>query len=151
MRFCRMIPGAQRLGILRVTQWQVWILSSLGALILALLLVIGCSGGMRNSTMASAPAPTASFAFIANSGSGNISAFAVSTNGVLSPVSGSPFPAGAGAEFMALDSIHKFLFVSNQNSNNLSAFSVNSSTGVVTPVPGSPFATGAMPHGVAAR
>jgi 6-phosphogluconolactonase (cycloisomerase 2 family) len=92
---------------------------------------------------------TASFAFVANTGSGNVSALAVSTTGGLSSVPGSPFPAGAGAEFMALDSMHKFLYVSNQNSSTLSAFSINTSTGVLTAVPGSPFATGSAPHGVA--
>ena len=95
------------------------------ALIFALLMMNGCSGGMKPTV---APGPTASFAFIANSGSGNVSAFTVGSNGVLSSVPGSPFPAGAGAELMALDSVHKFLYVSNHNSNNLSAFSVNTST-----------------------
>ena len=135
--------------ILSRTEAQTGILLSLGALIVALLLVNGCGGGMRNSVVAEAFGPTSSFAFVANSGSANISAFAVSTTGTLSPVAGSPFPAGPGAEFMAMDSVHKSLFVSNQNSNSLSAFSVDTRTGILTSVPGSPFLTGAVPHGVA--
>jgi 6-phosphogluconolactonase (cycloisomerase 2 family) len=68
---------------------------------------------------------------------------------MLTPVSGSPFTAGAGAEFMAFDSMHNLLFVSNQNANSLSAFSVNTGSGMLTAVPGSPFTTGSRPTGVA--
>ena len=93
--------------------------------------------------------PAVSFAFVANSGSGNVSALAISSSGGISTVAGSPFAAGAGAEFVVLDSMHKFLFVSNQNAGSLSAFSINTGTGVLTLVPGSPFATGATPHGIA--
>ncbi|HEY1938881.1 MAG TPA: beta-propeller fold lactonase family protein [Candidatus Angelobacter sp.] len=90
-----------------------------------------------------------SFAFVTNSGSGMVSAFAVSASGSLSPVSGSPFPAGSGAEFMAADSVHKFLYVNNQTANTVSGFSINTSTGMLTAVPGTPFATGARPVGIA--
>lgn len=124
-------------------------LLSVFALVFPLIVMVGCGGGGGASSPTAAPGTTASFAFVANSGSADVSAFAVSTTGALSAVPGSPFQADAGAEFMALDSVHEFLFVSNQNSNNLSAFSVSTSSGVLTPVPGSPFPTGAMPHGVA--
>jgi 6-phosphogluconolactonase len=145
-----MVPKTHRLRTLGEihlsgTHLQTWILLSTFGLVFVLLLMNGCSGGMKPSV---AQGPTASFAFIANSGSGNVSAFAVGSNGVLSSVPGSPFSAGLGAEFMALDSVHKFLYVSNQNSDNLSGFSVNTSTGSLTPVPGSPFTTDASPHGV---
>ena len=116
---------------------------------LALLLIVnGCGGSMANNSMGPA-GPLVSFAFVANSGSGNVSALAISSSGAISAVAGSPFGAGAGAEFVALDSMHKFLFVSNQNAGSLSAFSINTGTGVLTLVPGSPFATGATPHGIA--
>jgi 6-phosphogluconolactonase (cycloisomerase 2 family) len=124
------------------------LLSSSLATVLALLVIVnGCGGNMSNPMMAAGP--TASFAFVANSGSGNVSALAISSSGGLSAVAGSPFAAGAGAEFLALDSVHKFLFVSNQNAGSLSVFSINTSTGVLTPVPGSPFPTPSTPHGVA--
>jgi 6-phosphogluconolactonase (cycloisomerase 2 family) len=112
---------------------------------ISVLLVWGC-GGVNSP---SAPGLTTSFAFVGNSGSGTVSAFAVSSTGGLSVVSGSPFTAGAGAEFMAFDSVHKFLFVSNQQANTVSVFSVNTGTGTLSAVPGSPFATGARPTGVA--
>ncbi|HZR28522.1 MAG TPA: beta-propeller fold lactonase family protein [Terriglobales bacterium] len=105
---------------------------------------------MHNNSMMQPPMgqPT-SFAFVSNMGSGTVSAFAVSGSGNLSAVPGSPFPSGPGAEFMALDNVHRFLFVSNQSSNTISAFSVNTTTGMLTRVSGSPFATGATPLAVA--
>ena len=116
-----------------------------GLLILVFLQLNGC--GMMNTSMSQGP--TASFAFVTNSGSGTVSVFAVSNSGMMSPISGSPFSAGAGAEFVAFDSVHKFLFVSNQGANTVSAFSVNTATGMLTAIPGSPFATGARPTGIA--
>jgi 6-phosphogluconolactonase (cycloisomerase 2 family) len=98
----------------------------------------------------STPQSTVSFAFVSNSGSGTVSAFAVSNTGVMTPIPAAPFSAGAGAEFMAFDATHKFLFVSNQTANTVSVFSVNTSTGMLTAVPGSPFATGARPTGIVA-
>jgi len=92
---------------------------------------------------------TTAFAFVSNSGSATVSAFAISSTGTLSAVPGSPFPAGVGAEFMALDRVHNLLFVSNQSANSLSEFSVNTSTGALTPMAGSPFTTGTRPTAVA--
>ena len=117
---------------------------SILSLLLIFLLLNGC--GM-SANMASTPAM--SFAFVTNSGSGMVSAFAVSASGSLSPVSGSPFPAGSGAEFMATDSVHKFLYISNQSADTISGFSINSSTGMLAAVPGTPFATGSRPTGIA--
>jgi 6-phosphogluconolactonase (cycloisomerase 2 family) len=111
-------------------------------------LFTGCGMGGANTMMAS-QAATASFAFVTNSGSGTVSAFAVSNTGSLSLVSGAPFFSGQGAEFLAFDSMHKLLFVSNQVANTVSAFLVNTSTGMLTAAPGSPFATGARPTGIA--
>ena len=113
-----------------------------------LVLAVGCSM-MNNSPSPMPSSQTISFAFVSNSGSGSISAFAIDANGALSTVSGSPFAAGSGAEFMAFDSVHKLLFVNNQTANSLSAFSVNTSTGMLTAVSGSPIATGSRPTAVA--
>ncbi|HTC95454.1 MAG TPA: beta-propeller fold lactonase family protein [Terriglobales bacterium] len=128
---------------------QRWILFFLLTLILALIALNGCGGTHNNSMMQAPMAQPISFAFVSNTGSGTVSAFAMSNSGALSQVSGSPFPSGAGAEFMAFDNLHKFLFVTNQSSNNISAFAVNTSSGMLARVSGSPFATGATPLGVA--
>jgi 6-phosphogluconolactonase len=79
-----------------------------------------------------------------------ISAFAVAANGVLTEISGSPFPTGgtgSGGGFIAtnriiINVVGNFLYVSNSASNDVSAFSINPATGALTPVPGSPFPTG---------
>ncbi|HEY3770413.1 MAG TPA: beta-propeller fold lactonase family protein [Candidatus Angelobacter sp.] len=115
---------------------------SLSLLALLLINTNGCGMTTRQGT-------PASFAFVTSSGSGMVTAFSVSTTGILSPIAGGSFTAGAGAEFLAFDSVHKLLFVSNQNDGTVSAFSVNTSTGMLTAVSGSPFATGARPEGIA--
>lgn len=112
------------------------------------LMLNGCGMG-GNSRMTSMSGMAGSLAFVSNSGSGTVSAFAISPSGSLTMVSGSPFSSGAGAEFMAVDTVHKFLFVANQNANNVSVFAVNTGTGMLTAVPGSPFASGSAPLGIA--
>lgn len=117
------------------------IFSFISACALIALLVEGC-GTMRNGQ-------TQAFAFVTNSGTGTVSAFAVDASGRLLPVPDSPFTSGTGAEFLVFDKVHKFLFVANSGANTLSVFSVNAGTGTLTAAPGSPFATGATPLGVA--
>ena len=129
----------------RPLQALLLLLSAL--MISGLIMLGGCNGMMGNPP--GAPGQTTAFAFVSNSGSGTVSAFAVSSTGGLSVAPGSPFIAGNGAEFMAFDSVHKLLFVSNQGANTLSAFSVNTSTGMLTSISGSPFATGVRPTAVA--
>jgi 6-phosphogluconolactonase len=126
-----------------------WIPVSIFLLSAFILLLLQACGMTGSNMLMMRPGQTASFAFVTNSGSGTVSAFALSASGALSPVSGSPFVAGAGAEFMALDKVHNFLFVTNQGANTLSAFSVNTSTGMLAAAPGSPFPTGNTPLGVA--
>jgi 6-phosphogluconolactonase (cycloisomerase 2 family) len=78
--------------------------------------------------------------FVANSGSGNISAFTIGSSGALTPVSGSPFSAGSNPVYIASVSGGTQLFVANQGTNNISAFQVGSG-GILTAVSGSPFST----------
>jgi 6-phosphogluconolactonase (cycloisomerase 2 family) len=121
-------------------------------LALLLLLIQSASKPSSSFMMAMSTPPQAqstAFAFVTNSGSGTVSAFTVGSTGSLSPVAGSPFASGDGAEFMALDKVHNFLFVANQFANNVSAFLVNTGTGMLSPAPGSPFAAGTKPLGMA--
>ena len=89
--------------------------------------------------------PTGKFAYVANLKSlsfsffGAVSAFGIGSNGALTPVPGSPFPAGFNPHSVAVDHTGKFAYVANEFSNNVSAFSIGSN-GALTPVPGSPFA-----------
>jgi 6-phosphogluconolactonase len=89
--------------------------------------------------------PLGKFAYVANlnsnvPGSGTVSAFSIGANGALTPVPGSPFPAGFAPHSVTVDPAGKFAYVANEFSNNISAYSI-SPNGALTPVPGSPFAT----------
>lgn len=123
---------------------------SQGMVLAVTLLMAGLNGcGMSGNMPSPAASTITSFAFVTSTATGSVSAFAVHSSGTLTPVAGSPFPSGAGAEMMAFDSLHNFLFVSNQSANTLTVFAVDTSSGKLTAVAGSPFATAATPHGVA--
>jgi 6-phosphogluconolactonase (cycloisomerase 2 family) len=70
-----------------------------------------------------------------------------SGTGVLTPVSGSPFPAAGSrsasypqpATLMVVDQTNQFLYVST--SGGLSGYTINQNTGQLTPIAGSPFGT----------
>jgi 6-phosphogluconolactonase len=68
------------------------------------------------------------------------------TSGKLTPVPGSPFPAGDTPVQAVQEGLQsKFLYVSNLNDSagGISAFTINQGTGALSPIPGSPFPTGA--------
>jgi DNA-binding beta-propeller fold protein YncE len=90
----------------------------------------------------------AQFAYVANEGSGNVSAYSIGANGALTPIPGSPFAAGSLPSSVAVDPTAKFAYVANQNSGNVSAYSIGAN-GALTAIPGSPFAAGAFPLSVA--
>ena len=92
--------------------------------------------------------PRAAFAYVANRGSNDVSAYSISSNGALTPVPGSPFPAGLGPLSVAVDPMAKFAYVANIDSNDISAYSI-ASNGALTPVPGSPFRARVKPASVA--
>jgi 6-phosphogluconolactonase len=62
---------------------------------------------------------------------------------VLTPVAGSPFPAGSLSASVTVDPTGQFVYVANTNSSNVSAYVIDGITGALTPVPGSPFPAGA--------
>jgi len=68
-----------------------------------------------------------------------------SASGKLTPVPGSPFPAGnTPIQAVQAGSQGKFLYVSNLNDSagGISAFNIDFNTGALTPISGSPFPTG---------
>ncbi len=89
------------------------------------------------------------FAYVANSGSNNVSAFAVDAGGALTPLAGSPVAAGSNPMALAADPSGQFLFVANSGSGNVSAFLIDAASGALTPVVGSPFAAGDGPMAAA--
>ena len=87
--------------------------------------------------------PSGKFAYVANLGSGNVSAYAIdATSGALKKVKGSPFAAGTKPVIMAVDPSGKFAYVPNVGSNNISAYTIDATSGALTPVTGSPFSAG---------
>jgi 6-phosphogluconolactonase len=122
------------------------------------------SGGISNPLAfvinGAVAAATPGFVYVANSigvslTTGNISAFSVDPNtGTLTPIPGSPFPAGAEPTALTTDPTGRFLFeASNLENptpvNDISAFTINSSTGALTAVAGSPFLSGVSPLSLA--
>jgi len=98
------------------------------------------------------------FAFVANAGSNNVSAYSVDEqSGVLSAVPGSPFAAGTHPGSLTLaNAVNvpftsfpwlsvQFAYVVNSGSSSVSAYSIDTVTGTLASLPGSPFATGNGP------
>jgi 6-phosphogluconolactonase len=72
--------------------------------------------------------PTGKFVYVANAGSGNVSAYSIGANGALTPISGSPFAAGgesvAEPFSLAVDPTGKFAYVANGVGANVVAYSI---------------------------
>ena len=87
--------------------------------------------------------PTSNFVYISNSDVGLITAYSIdSATGNLTPIPGSPFPAGLGVSGLAIDPGSNFLFAANHSANTVSVFNINSNTGALAPIPGSPYGLG---------
>src|SRR4029077_14238575 len=94
--------------------------------------------------------PTGKFVYVANTGSGNVSAFAIDPNsGSLSAVPGSPFQVGTQPGELTVDRAGKLLYIANGGSLNISDFAINPIDGSLTPIAGSPFQLGRIPTSVA--
>lgn len=93
---------------------------------------------------------TPKFAYVANNGSNNVSAYTIDENtGAIAAITGSPFSAGTAPWSVTTDPSGKFAFVANSGSNDISAYIINASTGVLTPNTSSPFQAGTSPLSVA--
>jgi 6-phosphogluconolactonase len=95
--------------------------------------------------------PTARFLYAAINQGNDISAYAIdSSTGALTPIPGSPFPAGTVPMTVRVDPSGRFAYVTNANSNDISAYAIDSATGALTALAGSPFSTGgSSPGGLA--
>jgi 6-phosphogluconolactonase len=88
------------------------------------------------------------FVYVANAASNNVSAYSIGPNGALTPVAGSPFPAGSDPRSLAVDLLGRFVYVANGHQFNVSAYRIAES-GALTPVVGSPFPAGSDPRSLA--
>jgi 6-phosphogluconolactonase len=85
---------------------------------------------------------TTSHLYIARSGvNGGLAEYTIGTAGALTPVTGSPFAAGAQPLGVALDSTNTYAYVANGTDATISGYTVGN--GVAVPLLGSPFASGA--------
>ena len=71
---------------------------------------------------------------------GYLFAFSVGTGGVLTPVSGSPFAAGAQPSAVASDASGNYVYATDYARNQVLGFSV-SAAGALTPLSGSPLSS----------
>src|SRR5262249_20600847 len=91
-------------------------------------------GILALANLASAQTSQGTFAYVANSGSNNVSAYTIdSTTGALIPVPGSPFAAGVKPASVVIDQTGRFAYVLNGGlppsfSANISAYSINATT-----------------------
>lgn len=102
-----------------------------------------------------AVAPNGAFLYIAN-GEGNVSAFAIGGNGLLTlvPASGTalnPAPAGSSPAAVTISQDGQFLYVANRG-GSVSAYTIVSESGALvplTPLLGNPFPAGTTPSAIA--
>jgi 6-phosphogluconolactonase (cycloisomerase 2 family) len=117
------------------------------------------AAGQGPASIVIAPAPLPNFmgptlVMVANRVSNNVSVFSISGNGSLSPVPGSPFPAGGSPSSVTTDTNViplKFAYVTIPASNEIAGYSIDQSTGALTPLAGSPFPVGVGPSSSATR
>ncbi len=93
--------------------------------------------------------PTGKFAYAANGGSSNISAYSISpTTGTLVSIAGSPFASATGPVAVKIDPAGKFLYAVNQASG-VSAYAIDATTGALALVGGSPYGAGTSAYAIA--
>ena len=104
---------------------------------------------------------TGKFLYASNSISGTVSAFSISSTGVLAQLGQSPYTVGLSPAGMGIAGGGAFLYVTNNGSNDVSAFEIcdkvvnscatpSTPDGTLTPITGSPFSAGLGPIAVAA-
>lgn len=82
---------------------------------------------------------TGTFVYAGLSATNQIAAFSiVMGTGALTPVTGSPFPAGANPDLLAIGR-GGFLYALNAFDLTISGYSINQTSGALTAIPGSPF------------
>jgi 6-phosphogluconolactonase len=105
-----------------------------------------------------ASSPGASFLYVGNAGSNDISVYAACTvasttcsspNGLLSPITGSPFAAGLNPVSLAVTPGGAFLYAADKGSNQISGYKVGQNSGALTPTTTATFSVGTSPTWIA--
>jgi 6-phosphogluconolactonase len=94
--------------------------------------------------------PNGNYLYTANFGDNTISEFTIGSNGLLTPIAGSPIgEAYTGPVSLLVDPSGKYLYVANQQSSgNLAGYSI-ASTGALSLLNSSPYSTAAQPNFIA--
>ncbi|MGA3161857.1 MAG: beta-propeller fold lactonase family protein [Terracidiphilus sp.] len=82
--------------------------------------------GVHPSAVASATETSGIYVYVTDSTSGNISGFKFAS-GLLTPLSGTPFPAGTQPSAIVVDSIYPYAYVANTVDGTVSAYSIGGS------------------------
>jgi 6-phosphogluconolactonase (cycloisomerase 2 family) len=135
--------------------------SSTGTLTQQNVYSVGLSPSALFVSIAQPPIPAGQYLYVANTGSSNISAFSIcdaenangcsTPNGLLAPVTGSPFPAQPGPIAFAMDPTAAFLYVADEQGNQVSQFSWSSGSGALTPLTPAMVSAGGSPVSLAIR
>jgi 6-phosphogluconolactonase (cycloisomerase 2 family) len=93
-------------------------------------------GGSSNSlTFTIGVFVAARFAYVANSGSNDVSMYTINaTTGALAPIAPGTIAAGMGPVSVAVDPSGRFVYVANANSNNVSMYTIDATTGALTSI-----------------
>jgi 6-phosphogluconolactonase (cycloisomerase 2 family) len=90
--------------------------------------------------------PTGRFAYLANSGSDNVSMYAIeSTTGRLLPLPQRTVAAGREPLAVAVDPTGRFVYVANHGSHNVSMYAIEAPTGRLQPLPQATVRAGSFP------
>ncbi|MBV9572653.1 MAG: beta-propeller fold lactonase family protein [Acidobacteriales bacterium] len=116
---------------------------------LTLLSALDQGVGSSPSGLLAVKTSSASFLYVMNTGSNNITAFTINGDGSLTGID--TFPAGTGPVAAATDSGGNYLFVADKNSNQVSQYKISSTTGFLTANSPAAISTGATPVALAVR
>lgn len=78
---------------------------------------------------------------------GFVFGFSVGSDGVLTPLPGSPYQVGSKPSAVTSDPTGKYLYVTDYANANILGYTIDS-TGAITPLSGSPFAAGNQPSAI---
>lgn len=84
--------------------------------------------------------PLVKYAYVANSGSNNLSIFSISDPSGVLVSAALPVATGSQPKSVVVDPQGRYVYVANSGSNTISAFTRSAVTGLLTPITGSPFA-----------
>jgi len=87
------------------------------------------------------------FAYSANTGSANVSAYSINADGSLNTLTN--YTVGTSPRFILVHPAGRYLYTANHGSANISALEITQTTGALTTLTNSPFGTSANPYSMA--